>query len=161
MQLQLLGRHNVLQCAGGDGNGGAARAGCCWRECAQALGESCSQETSAGEVLLWRGARLVNDCYNSNPRALDCDGGCADGRSQAEAAGSSSLARCWSLEPKGESLHRAMRRAYGRPLGVDAVVGVRGLAEALVEGARVSGGDRGVLLALRRQRRPVRGCGSA
>ena len=88
-----------------------------------------------GEVFEWRGARIVNDCYNSNPRALDAmvDALLAmpvthDGRHIVVAG------EMLELGPEGEALHRACGQRMARR-GVDVVVGVRGLAAELVEGA--------------------------
>src|SRR6202042_3615514 len=68
VQLKMLGRHNV-------GNALAAIAVGLWSgmsldECAMAVSELRAGD-KRGEVLEWRGALLINDCYNSNPAALN------------------------------------------------------------------------------------------
>jgi len=88
-----------------------------------------------GAVVEWRGAKIVNDCYNSNPRALDAmvDALLAmpleQGGRHIVVAG-----EMLELGSEGAALHRACGRQMAAR-GVDAVVGVRGLAQALVEGA--------------------------
>ena len=91
-----------------------------------------------GEVVHWRGATLINDCYNSNPRALDAmvDALMAmPGERHIVIAG-----EMLELGPEGEALHAACGRRRGER-GVTTVVGVRGAAEALVKGAREGGVD--------------------
>ena len=68
MQLRLLGRHNVLNALAAIAVG--LQSGISLGECAAALAEM-QPGDKRGEVLEWRGATLINDCYNSNPRALD------------------------------------------------------------------------------------------
>ena len=131
--LHLLGRHNV-------GNALAAVAvglesGMSLGECARALGELRPGD-KRGEVVEWRGARLVNDCYNSNPRALDA---------MVEALMAMPAERhiliageMLELGPEGPVLHeRCGVEAAAK--GVDMLVGVRGLARELVRGAEGGG----------------------
>ena len=68
VQLQMLGRHNVLNALAAIAVG--LRSGMSLEECAAALGEMRAGD-KRGEMIEWRGATLINDCYNSNPRALD------------------------------------------------------------------------------------------
>jgi UDP-N-acetylmuramoyl-tripeptide--D-alanyl-D-alanine ligase len=81
-----------------------------------------------GSVVEWRGVRIVNDCYNSNPVALDAmvDALVAmpvgEGGRRIVVAG-----EMLELGSEGAGLHRACgERMRGR---VDVVVGVRGLAK--------------------------------
>jgi len=132
VQLHLLGRHNVHNALAAIAVG--LRSDIPLPACAKALGEMHPGE-KRGEVFEWRGARIVNDCYNSNPRALDAmvDALLAmpvthDGRHIVVAG------EMLELGPKGEELHRACGQRMARR-GVDVVVGVRGLAAELAEGA--------------------------
>ena len=89
-----------------------------------------------GEVIAWRGAAIINDCYNSNPRALDAmvDALMAmPGERHIVVAG-----EMLELGPEGEALHAARGRRMAER-GVTALVGVRGLAKAMVEAAQVAG----------------------
>jgi UDP-N-acetylmuramoyl-tripeptide--D-alanyl-D-alanine ligase len=132
VQLHLLGRHNVHNALAAIAVG--LRSGISLAECAAAL---CALRAGdkRGEVFEWRGAKGINDCYNSNPRALDAmvDALLAmpvthEGRHIVVAG------EMLELGPEGEALHRACGRRMAER-GVDVVVGVRGLAAALVEGA--------------------------
>ncbi len=93
-----------------------------------------------GEVMEWRGATLINDCYNSNPRALDAmvDALLAIPAERHVVVAGEML----ELGMDAEVLHAACGRRMGE-LGV-VVVGVRGAAEALVEAAKKAGGGGGV-----------------
>jgi UDP-N-acetylmuramoyl-tripeptide--D-alanyl-D-alanine ligase len=132
VHLHLLGRHNVYNALAAIAVG--LRSGMKLTETAAALNELRAGE-KRGEVVEWRGANLINDCYNSNPRALDAmvDALLAmpvvhQGRHIVVAG------EMLELGPEGEALHRACGRRMAER-GVDVVVGVRGLARALVEGA--------------------------
>jgi UDP-N-acetylmuramoyl-tripeptide--D-alanyl-D-alanine ligase len=130
VQLKMLGRHNV-------GNALAAiavglRSGMSLEECAAAVGELRAGD-KRGEVLEWRGALLINDCYNSNPKALDA---MVDALMAMPAERHVVIAG-EMLELGNESV--ALHSACGRRMaerGVSVVVGVRGVAEALVQAAQ-------------------------
>ena len=131
VQLHLLGRHNVHNALAAIAVG--VRSGMSLAECAAALGELRAGD-KRGEIVEWRGAKLINDSYNSNPRALDAMVDAllampADPGRHIVVAG-----EMLELGPEGEALHRACGRRMAER-GVDVVVGVRGLAAALVEGA--------------------------
>jgi len=133
MHLRLMGRHNVLNALAGISVG--MKAGMKLEECCAALEEMRPTE-KRGDVVEFRGARLINDCYNSNPRALD---------SMVEALRKTAAGRrivvageMLELGPEGAALHRACGEAME---GMDLVVGVRGLASELVEGAKARGVD--------------------
>jgi len=105
VQLHLLGRHNVHNALAAIAAGLAS--GISLAECAQALSELRAGD-KRGEVVEWRGAKLINDCYNSNPRALDAMVDAllatpvgADGRHIVVAG------EMLELGPQGETLHRA------------------------------------------------------
>jgi UDP-N-acetylmuramoyl-tripeptide--D-alanyl-D-alanine ligase len=89
-----------------------------------------------GEVLEIAGATIINDCYNSNPKAL---------KSMIDALASLPAKRhvvvageMLELGPTGFELHRDCGR-YMAEHGVERLIGVRGLAEAMVDGAREKG----------------------
>jgi UDP-N-acetylmuramoyl-tripeptide--D-alanyl-D-alanine ligase len=138
VQLHLLGRHNVHNALAAVAAG--MRSGISLEDCAAALGQMRAGD-KRGEVSQWRGSTLINDSYNSNPRALDAmvDALLAmpapDGGRHIVVAG-----EMLELGPDGEALHRACGEAMAKR-GVDFIVGVRGLAEALVEGAKQSGAE--------------------
>ena len=66
--LNMLGRHNVSNALAAIAVGW--KSGMTLAECAAAVGELRAPD-KRGVVLEWRGATIVNDCYNSNPIALD------------------------------------------------------------------------------------------
>ena len=89
-----------------------------------------------GEILEIGGATVINDCYNSNPKAL---------QSMVDALVAMPAQRhivvageMLELGPTGAELHRESGR-YIAKRGVARVIGVRGLAQELVEGAREGG----------------------
>jgi UDP-N-acetylmuramoyl-tripeptide--D-alanyl-D-alanine ligase len=132
VQLHLLGRHNVHNALAAIAVG--LESGMPLAECAAALGGLRAGE-KRGEVVEWRGAKIVNDCYNSNPRALDAMVDALLAMPVTHAGRHIVVAgEMLELGPEGAALHRACGRQMAA-LGVDAVVGVRGLAAALVEGA--------------------------
>jgi len=131
MHLRLMGRHNVLNALAAIAVG--LRSGIALKDCCAAL-EQMRPTEKRGEVMMWRGASLINDCYNSNPAAL---------QAMVEALRKTKAKRrvviageMLELGPEGEALHRACGEAMG---GVDVVLGVHGLAAALVDGARGQG----------------------
>jgi UDP-N-acetylmuramoyl-tripeptide--D-alanyl-D-alanine ligase len=129
VQLHLLGRHNVSNALAAIAVG--LHSGISLEECALAIGELRAGD-KRGEIVEWHGAKVINDSYNSNPRALDAmvDALLAMPADRHIVVAGEML----ELGPEGETLHRACgQRMASR--GVDAVVGVRGLAAALVEGA--------------------------
>lgn len=133
VQLHLLGRHNVHNALAAIAVG--LRSGMSLAECAAALGELRAGD-KRGEVLEWRGATVINDSYNSNPRALDAmvDALLAIAADRHIVVAGEML----ELGPEGEVLHRECgKRMAAR--GVDVIVGVRGEAVALVEGATEHG----------------------
>ncbi len=129
VHLRLLGRQNV-------GNALSALAvgmefGVGLDAGAEALGAMQASE-KRGQVLVWHGAQVINDSYNSNPRALDA---MVDALMQVEARRRIVIAgEMLELGPEGAALHR-LCGAHMAAVGVDVVVGVRGIADALVEEA--------------------------
>ncbi|MDE1177699.1 MAG: UDP-N-acetylmuramoyl-tripeptide--D-alanyl-D-alanine ligase [Edaphobacter sp.] len=129
VQLKLLGRHNVLNALAAIAVG--LESGMTLTESAEAL-RGLEPGDKRGEILTWRGATLINDCYNSNPRALDAmvDALMAmPGKRRIVVAG-----EMLELGPDADALHAACgKRMASR--GADVVIGVRGHAAALVNAA--------------------------
>jgi UDP-N-acetylmuramoyl-tripeptide--D-alanyl-D-alanine ligase len=134
VQLQLFGRHNVHNALAAIAAG--LQSGIPLADCAQALSELRAGD-KRGEIIEWRGAKLINDCYNSNPQALDA---MVDALLAMPAKGRHIVVAGEMLElgQEGEALHRACGQHIASG-GVDVVIGVRGLAKAIVEGAQKGG----------------------
>lgn len=89
-----------------------------------------------GQIVEVGGATVINDCYNSNPKALDAmvDALLAlPARRHIVVAG-----EMLELGPTGPELHAECGRRMAKR-GVTVLVGVRGAAEHMVEGARKAG----------------------
>lgn len=131
LTLALPGQHNVLNALAAIAAGVAS--GVALRACCAAL-EALRPSPKRGEWILWKGAEIVNDTYNSNPRALDA---MVDALRQTPARRRIVVAgEMLELGWEAAALHRACGEAM---LGCDHVIGVRGLACELVEGARAAG----------------------
>jgi UDP-N-acetylmuramoyl-tripeptide--D-alanyl-D-alanine ligase len=97
-------------------------------KCAAALAELRPTD-KRGAVIEWRGTRIINDSYNSNPAALDAMVAAlmampvGEGGRRIVVAG-----EMLELGPSGPELHRACGDRM-RTSGVDVVLGVRGLAQ--------------------------------
>ena len=135
VRLHLLGRQNVANALAAIAAG--VESGIALAECAQALGEMRATE-KRGQILAWRGARIVNDCYNSNPRALDA---MVDALLSMEAERRIVVAgEMLELGPEGATLHESCGVRMAE-LGLDVVIGVRGLARQIVDGAAGGGAE--------------------
>jgi UDP-N-acetylmuramoyl-tripeptide--D-alanyl-D-alanine ligase len=133
VQLKMLGRHNVPNALAAIAVG--LQSGMGLEECAAAVGEMRAGD-KRGEVLEWRGAMLINDCYNSNPTALNAmvDALMAiPGERHIVVAG-----EMLELGPEAAALHEACGLRMAER-GVDFVLGVRGVAEAMVDAAKDAG----------------------
>jgi UDP-N-acetylmuramoyl-tripeptide--D-alanyl-D-alanine ligase len=126
VSLLMLGRHNVHNALAAIAVG--LKCGMSLADCAAAVGKLRATE-KRGSVMEWRGVRIVNDCYNSNPAALDAmvDALVAmepgvNGRRIVVAG------EMLELGLAGAALHAACGERM-RAAGVDVVVGVRGLAK--------------------------------
>lgn len=124
VQLQMLGRHNVLNALSAIAVG--VQSGMSLAQCARAAGEL-RATGKRGEIVEFNGARIINDTYNSNPAALDAmvDALLA---MPVESGGRRIVVAGEMLElgPSGAELHRACgdrMKAKGMH-----VFGVRGLA---------------------------------
>jgi UDP-N-acetylmuramoyl-tripeptide--D-alanyl-D-alanine ligase len=133
MVLRMPGRHNVLNALAALAAGFCAGVG--GLEAVDALQKMRPTERR-GNRIAWRGVEIVNDTYNSNPKALE---------SMIEALLHTAAKRriliageMLELGPKAAAMHAACGAAA---VGLDVVIGVRGLAASLVEGARAQGVD--------------------
>ena len=133
VHLRLMGRHNVLNALAAVAVG--LQSGMALAECCTAL-EELRPTAKRGEVIEWRGARIINDCYNSNPKALEAMVSALMGveaKRRIVVAG-----EMLELGPEGAVLHERAGEAMA-DAGVDVVLGVRGLAGELVRGALARG----------------------
>jgi UDP-N-acetylmuramoyl-tripeptide--D-alanyl-D-alanine ligase len=135
VRLALLGRHNVANVLAAIAVG--VQAGIPLARCAEAIA-SLKPEDKRGELLDWHGATIINDCYNSNPEALE---------SMIETLAAVPAKR--HILVAGEMLELGRRAAQlHRDCGqtaaaaeIDVVIGVRGLAREIVAGSDAAGGN--------------------
>jgi len=132
-KLPLMGRHNVMNALAAMAV--AAENGVAPSEAVARL-SSLSAGDKRGELRQVNGALLINDCYNSNPQALD---------SMVIALGQTTAKRrvviageMLELGPDAPALHRECGRKMAAH-GVEFVVGVRGNGESIAEGAASAG----------------------
>jgi len=133
VNLPLLGLHNVYNALAAATVG--MEAGISPSETAEALA-ALSPQDKRGELAEVAGATVVNDCYNSNPKALDAmvsSFARLPARRRIVVAG-----EMLELGPTGEELHRQCGIAIARN-GIDVLLGVRGAARHMVEAARAAG----------------------
>jgi UDP-N-acetylmuramoyl-tripeptide--D-alanyl-D-alanine ligase len=89
-----------------------------------------------GQVLHLNGATIINDCYNSNPRALEA---MIDTLASMKAERRILVVgEMLELGPTAEALHRECGK-HAADKKVDMVIGVRGMARAVAEAACGSG----------------------
>ena len=127
--LPLLGEHSIYNALAAIAVG--MQYGVTLQEAAESLA-SLSASDKRGEVLEYGGATIINDCYNSNPKALD-----SMVRSLAQMPAQRRIVvagEMLELGPSGEAMHRDCGQLMGT-YGVDLVLGIRGLARFIVEGA--------------------------
>ena len=133
VQLKTLGRHNVSNALAAIAVGLVSGMGL--DECAVAVGEMRAGD-KRGEVLEWRGAMLINDCYNSNPAALHA---MVDALMAIPAERHVVVAgEMLELGSEATALHSACGWRMAER-GVDFVLGVRGEAAAMVAAAKERG----------------------
>lgn len=134
LTLQLLGAHNALNAMAALAV--AREAGVDPDAAAVALA-SLTAGDKRGQIVALGGATILNDCYNSNPEALESMIATLAAR---PAAGRRILIAGEMLElgEHAPALHAACGRAAAKA-GIDLVVGVRGNAEHLAEAARAAG----------------------
>ena len=135
VQLKMLGRHNVSNALAAIAVG--LRSGMGLEECAAAVGEMRAGD-KRGEMLRWREAMLINDCYNSNPAALNA---MVDALMAIPAERHIVVAgEMLELGAEAEELHAACGLKMAND-GVAFVLGVRGVAEAIVNAAKAGGAE--------------------
>ena len=133
VRLPLVGEHNILNALAAVAVGLAR--GFILAEAARALATLVPAD-KRGQVLKLGNITVVNDCYNSNPKALDA---------MIEALAAMKAARrivvageMLELGPAGEEMHRAAGRQIAEHK-IDVLLGVRGQAAVMVEAARQAG----------------------
>ena len=102
--------------------------------CAAAIA-SLKPEDKRGELIEWHGATIINDCYNSNPEALKSMIGTLAG--DAGRAAHPGCGRDAGAGHAAAQLHRECGEA-AEQAGIDVVIGVRGLAQEIVDGAKAA-----------------------
>ncbi|MGO9086699.1 MAG: UDP-N-acetylmuramoyl-tripeptide--D-alanyl-D-alanine ligase [Candidatus Sulfotelmatobacter sp.] len=132
-RLPLVGEHNILNALAVVAVGLAR--GMTLAESAAALA-TLAPADKRGQVLKLGNITVINDCYNSNPKALhamvDALAAMHAGRRIVVAGEMLELGRA------GEEMHRAAG-SHMAGQKMDVLVGVRGLAQAMVESARQAG----------------------
>jgi UDP-N-acetylmuramoyl-tripeptide--D-alanyl-D-alanine ligase len=133
--LPMIGAHNVLNVLAAMAT--AHTFGIHPRQAREALAHFQPQKMR-GELLEVKGARVLNDCYNSNPCALasmlkTLQKTPAGGRRIAV------LGEMLELGPSSPDLHRELGRQAAE--AADLLVGVRGHAQHFLEGAAEAGLD--------------------
>jgi len=130
--LPLMGIHNVYNALAGAAAGLAL--GILPSEVAAALAEM-KPPDRRGQILELAGATIINDCYNSNPKAL---GAMVDALLGVAAKRHVVIAgEMLELGSEAEQLHRESGERMAQR-GVDLLIGVRGQARAMVEAAQAS-----------------------
>ena len=135
VRFPLNGRHNILNALAAAGTGYAL--GMQASVIAEQL-STASAPPQRGEVLEFaKGFTLINDSYNSNPDAL-----LSMVQTLKEAAGENRkivvAGEMLELGPQAAAIHDKTGRSIAEA-GIDVLIGVRGLAKELVEGARSAG----------------------
>jgi UDP-N-acetylmuramoyl-tripeptide--D-alanyl-D-alanine ligase len=131
--LPLLGEHNILNALAAVAVG--LDRGLTLREAVATL-PTLSPAEKRGQVLQLGNITVVNDCYNSNPKALEAMVNAlaaTPAKRRIVVAG-----EMLELGPTGEEMHRkAGQHIAGKK--IDFLLGVRGLAQAAVNAARDAG----------------------
>jgi len=133
VSLPLLGLHNVYNALAAATVG--LEMGITPSEAATALAALVPQD-KRGQLTEVAGATVVNDCYNSNPKALEAmvtSFAHLPARRRIVVAG-----EMLELGATGEELHRLCGAAIAKN-GIDVLLGVRGQARHMVEAARAAG----------------------
>jgi len=131
--LPLVGTHNIYNALAAVAVG--LERGLLLSEAVASLASLAPAE-KRGQVLQFGNITVIDDCYNSNPKALDSmvDALAAmPARRRIVVAG-----EMLELGPAGEEMHRRSGQLIAEKK-IDMLLGVRGLAQAMVDGARQSG----------------------
>ena len=132
-KLPLVGAHNVLNALAAVSV--ALARGMKLSEAVAALA-TLTPADKRGQVLQVGNITVINDCYNSNPKALNA---MVDALANLKAGRRIVVAgEMLELGPDGEAMHREAGQHLAEKK-IDVLVGVRGLAQAMVEGARQAG----------------------
>jgi len=132
-RLPLVGEHNILNALAAVAVGVA-----CGLTPSEAVGAlaTLAPPDKRGQVLQLGNITVINDCYNSNPKALaamvDALAAMKAGRRIVVAG------EMLELGPAAEQMHRAAGELIAEN-EIDVLVGVRGMAETMVESARRAG----------------------
>ncbi|MGH9503910.1 MAG: UDP-N-acetylmuramoyl-tripeptide--D-alanyl-D-alanine ligase [Terriglobales bacterium] len=131
--LPLVGTHNIYNALAAVATG--LERGLSLSDAAGALA-TLAPADKRGAVLQLGNITIINDCYNSNPTALDAmvnTLASMPAKRRIVVAG-----EMLELGPSGEDLHRRSGRHMAEK-GIDILVGVRGLARPMVEAAGRAG----------------------
>jgi len=129
----LVGEHNIYNALAAAA--AAMDRGISPSQAAAAL-SSIAPPEKRGQVLHLNGATIINDCYNSNPRALQAMiDTLASMKAQRRIL---VVGEMLELGPSAEALHRECGK-HAAEKKIDMVVGVRGMARAVAEAACGSG----------------------
>ncbi len=132
-RLPLVGEHNILNALAAVAVGMAR--GLKPGEAVGALA-TLAPPDKRGQVLKLGNITVINDCYNSNPKALNA---MVDALAAMKAGRRIVVAgEMLELGPAAEQMHRAAGQQIAEKK-IDVLVGVRGLAQAMVDSARQSG----------------------
>jgi UDP-N-acetylmuramoyl-tripeptide--D-alanyl-D-alanine ligase len=132
-RLPLVGEHNVLNALAAVAVG--IERGLKPADAVAALA-TLAPADKRGQVLQVGNITVINDCYNSNPKALEA---MVDALATMTAGRRIVVAgEMLELGPAGEEMHRKAGQHIAEKK-IDVLVGVRGLAQAMVEGARTAG----------------------
>ncbi len=133
VRLPLIGTHNVLNALAAVSV--ALQCGLTLSESTKAL-QGLTAPAKRGEVIQVGNITVINDCYNSNPKALEAMVHALAGmtaKRRIVVAG-----EMLELGPSAEEAHQASGRHMAERK-IDMLLGVRGLARTMVESARQSG----------------------
>ena len=129
----LVGEHNIYNALAAAA--AAMERGISPSQAAAAL-SSIAPPDKRGQVLHLHGATIINDCYNSNPRALEA---MIDTLASMKAERRILVVgEMLELGPTAEALHRECGK-HAAEKKIDMVIGVRGMARAVAEAACGSG----------------------
>jgi UDP-N-acetylmuramoyl-tripeptide--D-alanyl-D-alanine ligase len=132
-RLPLVGEHNILNALAAVAVGTAR--GLTLRECVAALA-TLAPPDKRGQVLHLGNITVINDCYNSNPTALNA---MVDALAAMPAGRHIVVAgEMLELGPAASEMHRVAGQHIAEKK-IDLLIGVRGLAQKMVEGAREAG----------------------
>jgi UDP-N-acetylmuramoyl-tripeptide--D-alanyl-D-alanine ligase len=131
--LQLVGAHNIHNALAAAAVG--VERGIPLKDVVASLAKLAPAD-KRGQVVQMGNIKVVNDCYNSNPKALEA---MVDALAAMPAKRRIVVAgEMLELGPSGDQMHRAAGRHIGDKK-IDVLLGVRGLASAMVEAAKASG----------------------